>query len=57
MAAKGREGLDLADRHQPEGRLTLASASRVIAKLNPPGRDGIAVDPGAWETSGIIDAT
>jgi hypothetical protein len=30
-----------------------ASATRV-AELDPPGRDGIAVGPGVWETSGII---
>jgi hypothetical protein len=30
-----------------------ASATRV-AELDPPGRDGVAVGPGVWETSGII---
>lgn len=28
-----------------------------VAELNPPGRDGIPVGPGIWETSGIIDTT
>ena len=28
-----------------------------MAELDPPGRDGVAVGPGIWETSGIIDAT
>jgi hypothetical protein len=54
MAAKGRDGsiwrFDI-DRHGVDPD----SAVRV-AELNPPGRDGIAVGPGVWETSGIIDA-
>jgi len=28
----------------------------VVAELNPPGRDGVPVGPGVWESSGIIDA-
>jgi hypothetical protein len=28
-----------------------------VAQLNPPGRDGVAVGPGVWETSGIIDVS
>ena len=33
-------------------------ASRLrIAELDPPGRDGVAVGPGIWETSGIIDVS
>lgn len=33
-------------------------SSRVrIAELNPPGRDDVAVGPGVWETSGIIDVS
>ncbi len=56
MAAKGRDGsiwrfpiergwvgVDVRDRKR-------------IAELDPPGRDGVAVLPGIWETSGIIDA-
>ncbi len=31
-------------------------ADRVV-ELDPPGRDGVAVLPGVWETSGIIDAS
>lgn len=31
-------------------------AERVI-ELDPPGRDGVAVTPGIWETSGIIDTS
>lgn len=26
-----------------------------VAELNPPGREGVAVGPGIWETSGVID--
>lgn len=51
MAAKNRDGsiwrLDLDNDY---------AASRVI-ELDPPGRDGVAVLPGVWETSGIIDAS
>ncbi|MDQ3748963.1 MAG: DUF839 domain-containing protein [Acidobacteriota bacterium] len=32
------------------------AAARVV-ELDPPGRDGIPVLPGVWETSGIIDAS
>ncbi|HEV8184322.1 MAG TPA: alkaline phosphatase PhoX [Chthoniobacterales bacterium] len=50
MAAKGRDGsvwrLDLNDNF----------AARRVAELNPPGRDGVPVGPGVWESSGIIDA-
>lgn len=34
----------------------VASSDRIV-ELNPPGRDGIAVGPGVWETSGIIDTS
>lgn len=30
-------------------------AATPVVSLNPPGRDGLAVGPGVWETSGIID--
>ena len=33
-----------------------ATATRV-AELDPPGRDGVPVGPGVWETSGIIDTS
>jgi hypothetical protein len=53
MAEKGRDGsiwrFDL-DRHGVD-----ASTAERVAELDPPGRDGIAVGPGIWETSGIID--
>jgi Bacterial protein of unknown function (DUF839) len=57
MAAKGRDGsiwrFDLVN--GPVGA-DPATATRV-AQLDPPGRDGVAVGPGVWETSGIIDAS
>ena len=59
-ARDGREGpgrLDLA--LQLSGKkapgVDASSAKRVVT-LSPPGRDGVAVKPGVWETSGIIDA-
>jgi Alkaline phosphatase PhoX len=60
MAAKGRDGsiwrFDLAK--GPTGAIGVdASTATRVAELNPPGRDGIAVGPGVWETSGIIDTT
>jgi Bacterial protein of unknown function (DUF839) len=56
MAAKGRDGsiwrFDLV-----KGRVGVdASTATRVAQLDPPGRDGVAVGPGVWETSGIIDA-
>ena len=57
MAAKGRDGsiwrFDLV-----KGRVGVAATTATrVAQLDPPGRDGIAVGPGVWETSGIIDAS
>lgn len=56
MAAKGRDGsiwrFDLGSRQG----IAPGSAKRIV-ELDPPGRDGIAVGPGVWETSGIIDAS
>ena len=55
MASKARDGsiwrFDL-----DEDGVDTSTALRV-AELNPPGRDRIAVGPGVWETSGIIDAS
>lgn len=54
MAQKGRNGsiwrFDLAG----GSGIDEASGTRVVT-LTPPGRDGVPVGPGVWETSGIID--
>ncbi|MGH2530224.1 MAG: alkaline phosphatase PhoX [Actinomycetota bacterium] len=55
MAAKGRDGsiwrFDLLG-----GRVSVdVSTATRVAQLDPPGRDGVPVGPGVWETSGIID--
>jgi hypothetical protein len=60
MAAKGRDGsiwrFDLVK--GPAGAVGVdASTATRVAQLDPPGRDGIAVGPGVWETSGIIDTS
>ena len=60
MAAKGRDGsiwrFDVIKRPKGQIGVDVSTATRV-AQLDPPGRDGIAVGPGVWETSGIIDAS
>jgi hypothetical protein len=60
MAAKGRDGsiwrFDLDKRPVHAVGVDAATATRV-AQLDPPGRDGLPVGPGVWETSGIIDAS
>ena len=55
MAAKKRDG-SIWRFDVDEDGIDVSSALR-IAELNPPGRDRVAVGPGVWETSGIIDAT
>lgn len=60
MAANGRDGsiwrFDLVK--GPVGAVGVdASTATRVAQLDPPGRDGIPVGPGIWETSGIIDTT
>jgi Bacterial protein of unknown function (DUF839) len=60
MAAKGRDGsiwrFDLVK--GPTGALGVdVSTATRVAELDPPGRDGVPVGPGVWETSGIIDAS
>lgn len=60
MAAKGRDGsiwrFDLVK--GPVGAVGVdASTATRVAELDPPGRDGVAVGPGVWETSGTIDAS
>jgi serralysin len=59
MANKGRDGSIWRfsfSNGSWEDRIDVASAVRVV-ELDPPGRDGRAVGPGVWETSGIIDAS
>jgi hypothetical protein len=60
MAAKGRDGsiwrFDLTKGPTGAVGVDVATATRV-AQLDPPGRDGIPVGPGVWETSGIIDTS
>ena len=54
MARKGRDGSIWRYRLTSRGTgIDTASAKRVVT-LSPPGRDGVAVGPGVWETSGII---
>jgi Alkaline phosphatase PhoX len=60
MAAKGRDGsiwrFGLVK--GPVGAVGVdATTATRVAQLDPPGRDGIAVGPGVWETSGIIDTS
>jgi secreted PhoX family phosphatase len=60
MSAKGRDGsiwrFDLVKNAGRGAGVDVATATRV-AQLDPPGRDGVPVGPGIWETSGIIDAS
>jgi hypothetical protein len=58
MGSKGRDGSiwRFALSGGPGGIGVDVSTATRVAELNPPGRDGIAVGPGIWETSGIITA-
>jgi hypothetical protein len=60
MAAKGRDGsiwrFDVVKRKAQAVGVDVSTAARV-AQLDPPGRDGVPVGPGVWETSGIIDTS
>jgi Bacterial protein of unknown function (DUF839) len=57
MADKGRDGsiwrFPLTEGSDP----VVVGARERIVELDPPGRDGVSVGPGVWETSGIIDAS
>ncbi len=62
MAAKGRDGsiwrFNIVTKRKPDQPIGVrASTALRVAQLNPPGWDGVAVGPGVWETSGIIDAS
>ena len=56
---EGRAYLAGAGRDASIWRFDLANgyARERVAELDPPGRDGIAVPPGSWETSGIINTS
>ena len=60
MAEKGRDGsiwrFDL-KRRAVHAVGVIASSAKRVAELDPPGRDGIPVGPGVWESSGIIDTS
>jgi hypothetical protein len=60
MASKGRDGsiwLFPIDADAPwEDRVDVDARFRPF-ELDPPGRDGVPVGPGVWETSGIIDTS
>ena len=63
MTAMGRDGSIWRLELKPAGGVKAGSALRV-AELNPGGRDnpsnsppGVVVNPGVWETSGIIDVS
>ncbi len=53
MAAKNRDGSIWRLRLTGTNGCSAASAERIV-ELDPPGRDGVNVGPGVWETSGII---
>jgi len=55
MAAKGRDGSIWRFELDDDG-VEVSSRQRV-AQLNPPGRDGVAVGAGIWETSGVLDVS
>ena len=55
MAAKQRDGSIWRFDLERSG-VDVSSRTRV-AELDPPGRDGVPVGPGIWETSGIIDVS
>jgi Alkaline phosphatase PhoX len=59
MAAKGRDGsvwrFELVA--GPVHAVGVSLEGTRVAQLDPPGRDGVPVGPGIWETSGIIDAS
>jgi hypothetical protein len=60
MASKGRDGsiwrFDLVKGSVGALGVDVSTATRVV-QLDPPGRDGVPVGPGVWETSGTLDAS
>jgi Alkaline phosphatase PhoX len=62
MASKGRDGsiwrFNIVTKRKPDRPIGVrADTATRVAELDPPGRDGVAVGAGIWETSGIIDAS
>jgi hypothetical protein len=55
MAAKGRDGSIWRFPLIKKGPVGVSAVGTRVAQLDPPGRDGVPVGPGVWETSGIID--
>jgi len=55
MGARGRDGSIWWLPLHGHDDVDVAGATRIV-ELDPPGRDGTAVGPGVWESSGIIDA-
>jgi hypothetical protein len=54
MAAHGRDGSIW---RFPVNDGGLVSAGERVAELDPPGRDGVSVGAGIWESSGIVDTS
>jgi len=55
MSAKGRDGSIW--RFKVTSNSVRGSSATRVGELDTPGRDGIPVPPGFWETSGIIDTS
>lgn len=55
MVKRGRDGSIW--RFSLNGREVDVDSALRVAELDPPGRDGVPVGAGVWETSGIIDAS
>lgn len=55
MVKKGRDGSIW--RFPLNGRQVVVDSRRRLAEVDPPGRDGVPVGAGVWESSGIIDAS
>jgi hypothetical protein len=56
MSSKGRDGSMWRFNLTGTAGVDVATARRIV-ELDPPGRDGIAVGAGVWETSGVIATT
>ncbi len=56
MASKGRDGSIWRFPLTGFSGVNVAARQRIV-ELDPPGRDGVAVGAGIWETSGIVETT